>query len=288
MVISQKISCACRSKSPLKKRDNILYIGDTPLLQYIDMDFDGVRDFVIYASGSVYDTGNNAVYLSKGRTFEMDTTLPSMNLHSCGIYQADSTTKQIRISDQCESYHHQCYTLFSFREGAFRWVESLQAFDDYYEPYYTQFVYTRSGRKPPSRDTKYVVNAQREDFSAEFSFGFKDSNKVYLLLDEDHTDTTLSFFYTDANHTSMEHYVNDRSANAYTLDTRNPKETTLSFRSKQTHYTLYQKNRGKKITEVGLVVQKGTQRVKHKGILSTRTGDLRRLKDEIVSIKRKQ
>jgi hypothetical protein len=35
-------------------------------------------------------------------------------------------------------------------------------------------------------------------------------------------------------------------------------------------------------------VQKGTQRVKHKGILSTRTGDLRRLKDEIVSIKRKQ
>jgi hypothetical protein len=167
-------------------------------------------------------------------------------------------------------------------------VESLQAFDDYYEPYYTQFVYTRSGRKPPSRDTKYVVNAQREDFSAEFSFGFKDGNKVYLLLDENHTDTTLSFFYTDANNLAMKYYVNKRSANAYILDTRNPRKTTLDFSSGRVHYTLYQKNRGKRITEVGLIIQKGTQKVKHKGILSTHTGDLRRLKDEIVCIKRKQ
>jgi hypothetical protein len=253
------------------------------------MDFDGVRDFVVYASGSVYSTVYNAVYLFRGRTFELDTTLPSMNLHGYGIYQADSTTKQIRISNTCESYRDVgCYRAYSFAKGAFREVESLQAFDDFYEPYYTEIVHVLSSQKSHTVDTKYIVNAQREDFGAEFSFEFKDGNKVYLLLDENHTDTTLSFFYADANHTAMEHYVNDRSANAYTLDTRNPKETTLSFRSKQTHYILYQKNRGKKITEVGLVVQKGTQRVKHKGILSTRTGDLRRLKDEIVSIKRKQ
>jgi hypothetical protein len=143
------------------------------------------------------------------------------------------------------------------------------------------------GRKKIS-ESKYIINREQKDFEAEFEFELPNQKRVYLLLDEENTEMTLSFFYTTMNHVAIEAFISGKSKKSYILDTANPEKVTLKFQTENTSYTVYQKNRGEKIKEVGIIISKHGKSKKYTGLLSSRIGDLRELNKDIVCITRRK
>jgi len=291
VLISQKISFSGAKRSTITQKSDIFMVDDVPLLHFADFNFDGYGDILVYASGSVDGTVQNTLYLYKDNSFVKDETLPHFNLNAWGIYKADQKSKRVTISTLCESYRDiGCHTVFGYLNGKFEETEWIQAFDDYYEPYYTLIKHTKeaiNGRKRIS-EIKYIVNKERKDFEAEFAFELPNQKRVYLLLDEESTEMTLSFFYTDMSNVAIEAFISGKSEKSYTLNTTNPEKTTLKFQTENTSYTIYQKYRGKKIKEVGIIISKHGKSKKYIGLLSSRIGDLRRLNRDIVCITRRK
>ncbi len=293
LLIIQKISFDDESKNLVTQKGNLFMLGNVPLLHFEDFNFDGKRDILVYASNyytSSYDYVDNMLYLYNDNTFTKDETLPHFNLNGWGIYKPDQKSKRITIPTSCESYRDiGCYTVFEYLDGKFEETESLLAFDDYYEPYYTVIKHTKeavNGRKK-IYENKYIVNKEQKDFEAEFSFELSSQKRVYLLLDEKKHDTTLSFFYTNMDNVAIETFISGRSKKSYVLDTVNPKKTTLKFQTENTSYTIYQKNRGEKVKEVGIIINKHGKSKKYTGVFSSKIGDLRKLNKDIVCITRR-
>jgi len=283
VLIAQKISFDDESKNVITQKSDIFMVDNVPLLHFSDFNFDGNRDILIYADGY---TAHNTLYLYKNNTFVKDETLPHFNLNGWGIYKVDKKNKKITISNTCESYRDLgCYRVFEYRDGKFEEEESLQAYDDMYEPYYTEIKHIIENSKKSITKSKYIVNKEQKDFAAEFEFVLSNKEKVYLLLDEVRHDMTLMFFHTGIDNVAFDAYPT-RSLGVFVLDMSNPKQTTLKFKTKTASYTIYQKNRGTKIKELGIIIEKRNKSKKLIGVPSSRVGDLRKLNRDIVNITR--
>jgi hypothetical protein len=283
VVISQSINCNSTLENNITKKGNILYANSCAILQYEDFDFDGKKDFLIYSNGSVYKPIDNNLYLLRGNNFKKETSLPGFR--NVDIYEVDSIKKQIKIYVLCGTYiDFKCYRVFKFKNGKFEETETQKAYDDYYDPYYTQFIYkVKIKDKFVVKKESFIVNATHKDFKSEFSFELKDGKRIYLLLDEAHTETFLSFFYTNKEYKAIKSSTSSRCK--YMLKIT-PNKTTLSFKADGAFYTIYQKQGGKKITKVGLIIKKGAKSKKVVGLSSTISGDLRKLSKEITNIRR--
>jgi len=129
VLISQKISFSGAKRSTITQKSDIFMVDNVPLLHFADFNFDGHRDILVYASGSVYDTIQNTLYLYKSNSFVKDETLPHFNLNAWGIYKADQKSKRVTISTLCESYRDiGCHTVFGYLNGKFEEITFEEAY----------------------------------------------------------------------------------------------------------------------------------------------------------------
>ena len=142
---------------------------------------------------------------------------------------------------------------------------------DYPSFYTVRKKVTKGGREVYEIEKTLIDNApQNSDIKYSFTLE-KNTNRVYLVLDEYQTDPYLVFAYAKSSRV----LIDEECATPMTLNTLNPKESTLSFSCADTDYTIYQKYRGTKIQSVSLQIKKGDNIELLRGELSSLRGDLR-------------
>ncbi len=244
--------------------------GEQSVIQYLDVNFDGIKDFAIEdGQNSCYHGPSFQIYLATAQGFEQDDAFTALGQEYCGMFEVDEKAKRLHTMTKDGCCWHQ-YSEFIVKDNAPVPIKIIEE-DAKKLPVIVHTEENWDGKKMV-KTTKRIVDLTYEEIEVLFSFTLEKSLKKvlicsslgsqlnYVLLKPD---DTVEFAYpADA--------ADENTDFAFSVDKQ---QRTLVFRNKNAIYTVYDLDTPAS-KRVGIDVQADGKTYHLIGQVSSRKGSL--------------